>query len=186
MTATTMNIGKVRFSYVHVWEPDSIDGGDGKYSVSLIIPKSDKALVAKIQACIENAYKQGVGKFGGKLPTIWKNPLRDGDAERGEDEAYKGCYFINASSQRKPGVYKLPKPVRLITDQEEFYSGCYGFANVGFFAFNTNGNKGVACGLNHVLKTADGDYLGGRMSGEAAFNDADIPDTYDDFPGDDL
>ncbi len=175
---TKVMIGEVRFSYVHLFTPDQIDdSSEPKYSVSLIIPKSNKRLINDIKAAIDIALENGVSsKFGGKKPANWKSPLRDGDIERPDDDAYAGSYFINACSRMKPGIVKKAKDMGKatlvqITDEEEVYSGCYGYASVNFFAFNTAGNKGVAAGLNNVLKTRDGDYLGGRVSAEADFAD---------------
>ena len=90
-----------RWSYANVWEPKSINGGTPKYSVSLIIPKSDTKTLTKIQAAIEAAYKEGEAKLKGNgksVPplTAIKTPLRDGDTERPDDPAYAGCYFVNA------------------------------------------------------------------------------------------
>lgn len=95
-----------RFSYLIVNEPKAINGGIPKYSVSLIIPKSDTVTVEKIKAAIKAAYDEGQGKLKGNGKTVpplkaIKTPLRDGDDERPDDEAYAGCYFINANSANK-------------------------------------------------------------------------------------
>jgi hypothetical protein len=167
----------VRFSYLHVWEPVAIEEGqDKKYSVSLIIPKSDKPLVAKIKAAIEAAKESGkTSKFGGKVPSNLKTPLRDGDVERPDDDTYANSYFINANCKTKPGV--VDKDLNPIMDQNEMYSGCYGRASITFYPFNTSGNKGIACGLNHLQKMKDGDPLGGRSRVEDDFSEAlDIDD----------
>lgn len=167
-TATTQVItGEVRFCYVHAFEPFALDGNDPRYSVCLLIPKSNEKMVAEIKQCIQNAAQVGISKFGGKIPPNMKSPLRDGDLERPDDEAYKGCYFINANSKLRPCVvYQNRKP---IIDSTEFYSGCYGHASINFFAFNVNGNRGIACGLNHLMKTRDGEPLGGRSRVEDDF-----------------
>lgn len=179
---TKVVTGKVRMSYVHVWEPAAIsEGGEKKYSVSLIIPKSDTKTVGAIKAAIDNALKAGVGKFGGKIPAVYKNPLRDGDAERPDDEAYVGSFFLNANCKTKPGVVNaMRKPIE---NEDEFYSGCYGYASITFYAFNTNGNKGIACGLNNLMKIADGEPLGGRSTAESDFADIEVP--FDAPTGDD-
>lgn len=168
--------GKVRFSYVHVWEPRAIDESeDKKYSVSIIIPKSDKKQIETIQKAIEAAKEAGKhSKFGGKIPANLKSPLRDGDTDRPDDEAYANSYFITANAKTKPGV--VDANVQPILDQDEFYSGCYGRASITFFAFNTSGNKGIACGLNHVQKLEDGEPLGGRTSAEHDFGSDDDDD----------
>lgn len=169
---TKVITGKVRFSYLHVWEPTAIEeGGEKKYSVSLIIPKKDKATIAKINKAIEAAKEAGKAKFGGKVPANLKLPLRDGDVERPDDEAYADSYFLNANCKTKPGL--VDADVNPILDQDELYSGCYGRASVTFYAFNTAGNKGVACGLNNLQKLEDGESLGGRASAESDFGEAD-------------
>lgn len=96
--------GKVRASFVHVFEPQSINGSEPKYSCSLIIPKSDTDTVGKIREAIEQAKQEGVPKWGGKIPPNLKLPLRDGDVDRPDDPAYENSYFINATSQEQPGV----------------------------------------------------------------------------------
>lgn len=170
-TATKVITNKVRFSYLHVFEPTAIDEGqDKKYSVSLIIPKSDKETIKKINNAIEAAKEAGKAKFNGKIPTNLKTPLRDGDEERPEDEAYEGAYFINANAKTKPGLVKKgDMGLVQIEDPEELYSGCFGRASITFYAFNTSGNKGIACGLNNLMKLEDGESLGGRVSAENDF-----------------
>ena len=180
--ATTKVVIPVRFSYVHVFQPAAIgDGGEQKYSVSCIIPKSDTKTVEKVKAAIRTAFDEGVSsKFKGKRPANWKNPLRDGDLDRTADEAYQGAFFINASCKTRPGV--VDRDRQAILDEEDFYSGCYGFVSINFYAFNTNGNMGVAAGLNNVLKARDGERLGGRVSAEADFADVDASDLPFDLP----
>jgi len=143
--------GKVRFSYANVFEPKSINGSDPKYSVSLIIPKEDKVTIDKIKAAIEVAKKEGISKLGGKIPANLKTPLRDGDIDRPDDPAYANSYFVNANSTIRPGI--VDANLQPIIDSTEFYSGCYGRASIVFYAYNANGNKGIACGLqNSTLK----------------------------------
>jgi len=166
--------GKARFSYCNVWEPKSIEGSIPKYSVSLIIPKSDTKIISDIKAAIENAKKDGISKFGGKIPANLKQPLRDGDIDRPDDAAYANCYFLNANSTTKPGV--VDKNVNPILDQSELYSGCYGRASISFYAFNQNGNRGIACGLQNLQKLSDGDALGGKARAEDDFSTADDED----------
>lgn len=173
---TKVITGKVRFSYLHVWEPKAIaDEGDPKYSVALIIPKSDKATIKAIKDAIEAAKEAGkTSKFGGKIPANLKLPLRDGDEERPDDEAYANSYFLNASGKNKPGI--VDKNAKPILDQDEVYSGCFGRASITFYAFNTSGNKGIACGLNHIMKTHDGEPLGGMSTAESDFAEIVVDD----------
>ena len=179
-TNTKVRIGEVRLSYCHLFQPEAVaDGGEKKYSVSIIIPKSNTKLVAEIKAAIEAAAAAGISKFGGRRPANLKTPLRDGDLERADDDAYADAWFINASSKGKPGVVKVmnvqgEKKLVEVTNEEEVYSGCYGYVSINFFAFNNAGNKGVAAGLNNVLKTKDGTFLGGRTSAQTDFGDMDL------------
>ncbi len=160
---TKVVTGIVRLSYEHVWEPNSINGGTPKYSVSLIIPKSDKKTIEAINNAVDNAIKDGVSKFGGKLPNkaALKLPLRDGDVER-DDEAYKNAFFLNANSTTPPQI--VDTAVQPILDRNEVYSGCYAKVSVNFYAFNSNGNRGIACGLGNIQKIRDGEPLGGKSN----------------------
>ncbi len=177
--STKVITGEVRFSYAHVFEPASIEGSEPKYSVSILIDKKDKKTLERIKAAIEAAKQAGLSKFGGKVPANLKLPVRDGDTEREDDPVYAGKYFINANAKTKPGL--VDKGGNPIIDTTEFYSGCYGHASITFYAFNTSGNKGIACGLNNIMKTREGEMLGGRASAEDDF--ADLIDS--DFGDDD-
>lgn len=161
-----------RWSYANVWNPKSIDGSKPKYSVSLIIPKDDTATVNKIKAAIQSAYEEGQSKLKGNGKSVpplaaIKNPLRDGDIEKPDDEAYAGCYFVNANSATAPDVVDANR--QPIIERSEVYSGVYGRASISFYAFNVNGNKGIACGLNNLQKIRDGAPLGGKASAESDF-----------------
>ena len=173
---TKVVTGVVRLSYANVWEAVSINGGTPKYSVSLIIPKSDTKTIEAINAAVDAAIKAGAAKFGGKIPNkaALKLPLRDGDVER-DDEAYKGAYFVNANSTSAPQI--VDRAVQTILDRGEVYSGCYARVSINFYAFNSNGNRGIACGLGNIQKVRDGEPLGGKSSAAADF----ATDLDDDF-----
>mgnify|MGYP003592461063 CR=1 FL=1 len=166
-TATKV-IVPCRLSYLHCWEPDSVNGGDPKFSVSAIVSKSDIKTVEAIKAAIEQAKKDSATKWGGKIPGNLKTPLRDGDIERPDDEAYKGCYFFNANSRQAPQV--VDSKVQPILDQSEVYSGCYGRISVTFYGYNSNGNRGIAAGLGNIQKLKDGEALGGRAKAADDFS----------------
>ena len=178
ITETSLRVGEVRFSYANVFTPRrNEDGTEGKFSVQLLIPKNNKDAVDAIRYAIEAAKKAGLNeKFGGKMPVASKLhiPLRDGDEEFPDDPNYEGMYFLNASSakDRKPNVAVIEngKPIPAL-DGEDFYSGCYGAATINFYAYNTSGNTGIAAGLNGVIKTRDGEKLGGGQTMEQAFGD---------------
>ena len=167
---------KTRWSYANVWQAKSINGGTPKFSVSLIIPKSDTKTVTAVKNAIQAAYEEGQSKLKGNskfVPalTAIKTPLRDGDAERPDDEAYKDCYFINANSATAPGIVDAAR--NPIIEHSEVYSGVYGRASINFYAFNSNGNRGIACGLNNLQKISDGEPLGGKTRAEDDFADED-------------
>lgn len=168
-----------RWSYANVWDPKSINGGAPKYSVSLIIPKSDTATVAKIKKAIEAAYEEGQSKLKGNAKSVpalsvIKTPLRDGDTERPDDPAYADSYFINANSATAPGI--VDAACNPIIERSEVYSGVYGRASINFYAFNSNGNRGIAVGLNNLQKIRDGEPLGGKARAEDDFATDDDED----------
>lgn len=161
-----------RWSYAHVWEAKSINDGTPKFSVSLIIPKADTRTVAKVKAAIEAAYIEGEARLKGNGKTVpplsaIKTPLRDGDTERPDDAAYADAYFINANSATAPGI--VDADCQPIITRSEVYSGVYGRASINFYAFNSNGNRGIACGLNNLQKIRDGEPLGGKPKAEDEF-----------------
>ena len=163
-----------RLSYANIWQAKSINGGAPKYSASVLIPKSDTKTVAKVKAAIQAAYDEGEGKLKGNGKTApslasLKTPLRDGDTERPDDEAYAGHWFINADSNTAPGVVDANREP--IYDTSEIYSGVYARVSLSFYAFNSNGNRGIACALQNIQKVRDGEALGGKSKAEDDFND---------------
>ena len=169
-----------RWSYANVWDPKSINGAAPKYSVSLIIPKSDTVTVNKIKAAIQAAYEEGESKLKGTAKVcpaldVIKTPLRDGDLERSDDPTYAGSYFVNANATSAPDI--VDADCNPILTRSEVYSGVYGRASISFYAFNSSGNKGIACGLNNLQKIRDGEPLGGKASAESDF----ATDDDDDF-----
>lgn len=173
---------KTVWSYVNAWEPKSINGGTPKYSVSLIIPKSDTKTIQKIEAAIQAAYEEGEAKLKGNGKSVpllkaIKTPLRDGDIERPDDPVYADSYFINANSATAPGI--VDADCNPILERSEVYSGVKGRASISLYAFNSNGNRGIACGLNNLQKISDGTPLGSRTRAEDDF--ATVDDDDDDF-----
>lgn len=167
MSNTKVVTGRARLSYVNLFTPRAQnEGQDAKYSVCVLIPKSDTKTVNAIKAAIEAAKEAGKASWGGKVPPGLKVPLRDGDTERDTAE-YKGHWFINASSKNRPGV--VDANVQAILDSDQVYSGCYGRVSINFYAYNTNGNRGIAAGLGNVQKVADGEPLSGRTRAEDDF-----------------
>ena len=182
---TQITTGKVRFSYVHLFTPKpSMDGSAAKYQVTLLIPKTDKATLAKINDAIEHARGAFVVKTGKKLPAKLASTLHDGDGTRDNGENFgpecKGCYVMTVSSANPPVIVdanKLP-----ITNPQELYSGCYGRAIINFYVYDYMGKRGVSAGLNGIMKLHDGDPLAGGIVTDADWDD-DWEDTEDDLLG---
>lgn len=174
--STKVVTGKVRFSYVQLFEAKATDGGAPKYSVQLIIPKNDTTTLGKIRAAITEAAENFRKKNGAaSLPAKPIDPLHDGDGVKpSSGEPYgpecKGCYVmsISCSETQKPVVVDaFGNP---ITDPAEVYSGCYGRASVNFYGYN-NRKKGVGAGLLAIQKLHDGEPLGGARGSADDFAD---------------
>jgi hypothetical protein len=172
-----------RISFANIWQPKSINGSEEKYSVSCLIPKSDKATLMKIHKAVETAKEDGKArKWNGKIPPNLKLPLRDGDIERPDDENYAGHMFLNATSKEAPQI--VDRRVQPIMDAMECGSGDYCNVSVNFYPFNANGNRGVAAGLGHIQKVKDGERLSGRTNAASDFeelaDDVDATGVFDD------
>lgn len=190
INGTKVVTNEVRMSYAQVFEPKAMDeSSKEKYSISLLIPKTDTETLDFIEQAIAAAHKEGKEKYGKKWPAKPKTTFRDGDEERSDDEAYVGHMFLNCSSTTKPGVVMAApagspvKTIQLTTD-EEFYSGCYGKAAINFYAYDASGNRGISAGLNNLLFTRDGERFAGKDSAENDFEgefDSEDEDGADDF-----
>jgi hypothetical protein len=179
MNKTQITTGKVRFSYVHAFEPKLDNNGVEKYSVTLLIPKTDKQTLKKIEAAMEAAkevYKQK--KPGKKLPTKINTTLHDGDGEKENGGEYgpecRGHMVINVSSKMKPVIVYADKTP--MTEPTELYSGCYGRAVINFYVYDTSGKVGLTAGLNGIMKLEDGEPLAGGI-----VTDSDWDDDFDDY-----
>ena len=174
-----------RISFANIWEPKSINGSEEKYSVSCIIPKDDMKTLAKIHKAVEAAKEAGKSKkWGGKIPPNIKLPLRDGDIDRPDDDAYENAFFINATSKDAPQI--VDRKVQPILDPMDCGSGDYCNVSVNFYAFNANGNRGIAAGLGNILKIKDGERLAGRASAASDFSEVEEADDEDVLAGDDI
>lgn len=174
---TKVVFGPCRLSFTHVFNKYSPNGeGDGKYMTNVLIPKSEKKTIKALEQAIEAAKKAGVvSKWGGKEPKKLDMPLHDGDDK--EDDVYQDHFYINAKCNTRPGV--VDKNKNPIVDEEEMYSGVWAFVSVTFYAYDASGNRGVACGLNNLMKFKDDDHLGGRVSADSDFADIDDVDDED-------
>lgn len=187
--STKITTGKVRFSYVNVFEPKATQNGQEKYSITLLIPKSDTFTLNLIQGAIKEAKEQYLEKGKGKqLPSNLKHTIHDGDGERpngGEFGAEcKGHFVMTVSSNTMPVIIDAQK--KIITDPKEVYSGCYGRAIINFFVYDTQGSKGVSAGLQAIMKLHDGEPLSGAVVTDSdwdnGWQDADAQ-AFDDLLG---
>lgn len=175
MGKTQITTGKVRFSYVNIFEPKVMpDGETEKYSITLLIPKTDTQTLKKIEDAI-TAAKEGY-KYKNpskKLPANLSTTLHDGDGERpsgGEfSDECKGHMVMTVSSKTKPVIVDAGKTP--IVEASEVYSGCYGRAVLNFYVYDTHGNKGVTAGLNGVMKLTDGEPLAGGVVTDSDWDD---------------
>lgn len=177
---TKVIFGQVRLSHTHLFSKFAPDGdpAGGKYMTNALIPRGEKETVKAIRQAIEAARKGGiVSKWGGREPKKVDLPLRDGDDKEDGDEAYAGHYYVDAKCGTRPGVVDRDKSP--IVDEEEMYSGVWAVLSVTFYPYDVNGNRGVACGLNNVMKYKDGERLGGRVSADADFAGLDMEDDED-------
>jgi hypothetical protein len=183
-TQATRVVIPCRISFANIWEPRSVNGSEEKYSVSCLIPKTDKATLAKIHKAIEATKEVAQSKrWGGKIPANLKLPLHDGDTERGDDENYEGMMYFNATSKDAPQI--VDRKVQPILDPMECGSGDYCNVSVNFYGFNTNGNRGVAAGLQNIQLVKHGERLAGKASASSDFEEIEGEDESEVF-GDDL
>lgn len=180
INGTQVTTGKVRLSYVYIFTPKPNDdpNAPAKYGVCLLIPKSDTQTMNEIRQACETARKDSAGKFNGKVPTSLPLPYHDGDKEKPNGGEYgpecKGMWVMNASTNKKvPVVDRHKQP---ITDSTELYSGCWGRAAINLGAYNSHGNRGIACYINALQKVADDDPLGSSVDVNAAFSALDDDD----------
>lgn len=181
-TGTKVITNKVRLSYANVLKPKAFEGQAEKYSCTLLIPKSDSETLEAIERAIDTAFREdGGAKLKGIKRSNVKTTLRDGDEMVETNPEYEGCMFMNVSSTQAPGI--LDRHKRRVTDlpnpDEEVYSGVYALASINFFAYNTNGNKGISAGLNNLLIVEKGERLAGRPDAEADFDEFEFEDEED-------
>ncbi len=173
---TKVLTGEVRLSYAHLSEPyanPNQANSEPKYSVTLLIPKTDAATKADIDSAIRAAYEAAVvNDWKGARPQLRSALIYDGDGLRNDGGKFgpecAGHWVITASTKRKPQVVDISN-INCDLAPQDIYSGMYARVTLNFFAFNSNGNKGVGCGLGNVMKTRDGEPLAGGASAASDF-----------------
>lgn len=165
---TNVTTGEARLSYVHLFKPYAHQpGAEEKFSCTILVPKSDTATKARIDAAIEAAKQKGIsGKWNGVCPPIVPTPVHDGDGVRPSDGMPFGAeckghwvFTANTSVDYPPEVVDQNRNPMI--NQSEMYSGVYAMVNVEFFPYMFGGKKGIGCSLGPVKKVRDGEPLGG-------------------------
>lgn len=173
--ATKVLTGEVRLSYANLTEPRAQSPGAApKYSVSLLIPKTDTATIENIRASIEAAAAEAQGKkWNGYRPPNIYSILHDGDGAKENGKPYgdecKGHYVLNASSNQKPDVVHQ-SDIKTSLSPSDIYSGMYGRVTINFYGYSQPQKIGVGCGLGNVMKTREGEPLSGGASAESDFD----------------
>lgn len=164
-----------RIAFVHLDEPWSNNPKENapKFGLTAIISKEDKKTMEIIRKAEANALELGVKtKFQGKRPYEPKSVIHDGERQQGR-EGFDDCFYIGASSPANSRPATLNKFKEAIPPTE-LYSGCYALVSINFYPYNTGGSKGVAAGLNAVLKMYDGERFGGGGDGSKDFDGIEI------------
>lgn len=176
MNTTTITIGEVRLSYCNLFQPRANQAGqEPKFSVTVLVPKTNTAAKSAIDAAINAALEAGVSKcWNGVKPPVPSICVHDGDGVRPSDgqpfgAECKGMWVFTASCKADRPPFVVDANVQPIINQVDVYSGMWGRVNVTFFPYNSAGKKGIGCGLNGVQKLRDGDPLGSRVTAEEAF-----------------
>lgn len=159
-----------RLSYAHLDAPWGNAEGEKKYQTVAII--DDEDTVKTVREAIQQARNEGIAKlWKGEAPRKMQLPLKSGDEEYPDDPVYAGKWYFSAKSRTPvPCLNALKQPI----DPVECYSGCYCMVSVNFYAYDAAGGKGVAAGLNAVLKHTEGERLGGDRDGSKDFDDLDF------------
>ena len=173
---------ETRWAYVNVWEPRSFDGSPARYSVCLIIPKTDVGTLRKIQRAKMAAWQVWLarpdGGWNSSTEEFVRDPLHDGDLERPDDPAYENAFFLHATSLWAPEI--VDENLEPVKNREQVYSGVYGRASIRFFAYKgSDGTAGITARLNHLQLLSSGEMLGGRSTAQEDFalaEDEDDPD----------
>ena len=188
--------GEVRFSFCHLFEPYAFqDGQDAKYSMAILIPKTDKKTISMIKDAYEKAKQEGVEKYGKSFASKASPLVRpigsnygllrdaDQDEELSADSNYAGHYIMNLKSTKAPQVLAKETGRQLVTKEnggdDVVYSGCYGKVSFSVYPY-ANVQTGISASLNNVLKTKDGERFGGWTSAVDDFADELEDADYDD------
>lgn len=174
-----ITINNVRLSYCNLFQPKppkDNPNGEKKFGCVVLVPKTDTAAKAAIDAAIAQATDAGVSKvWGGIRPPQPNICVHDGDGPRPSDgmpygEECKSMWVFAASAKADKPPFVVDGQVQKIIDPTQVYSGMWANVNVNFYAYNFSGKKGIGCGLNGVQKLRDDTPLSGQVTAEEAFS----------------
>jgi hypothetical protein len=183
-----------RVSYPKVFKAElNSQNGRMEYSIVALFKKGED--ISKLKAAANAVLVEKFGADKSKWPKNLKSPFRDQEDKMKDgklpDGYEAGAIFLNLKSTQKPGL--VDKDVQPITDQNEFYPGCWAHATVKAFYFGDKpehkGNKGVAFSVNNIQKLRDDTPIASsKASAESDFGPADggsaaAPESSDDIWG---
>jgi hypothetical protein len=155
-----------RVAFPEVFKAVSYEGGDAKFSITMLFDKAEDLSALKR---IASAAKKE--KWGDDPPKNLRSPFRDADEEGKETNGYAGKIFVKASTKFQPGLVDAKR--QPIIDETEFYAGCWARATVTAYAYSVKGNHGIAFNLGNVQKLKDDDSF---MGGVSAADDFGAPE----------
>lgn len=167
----------VRFRYLNIWEPVSVNGSGARYSVGCLISKEDKASINKMNKAFEEAKKNYISKYGEIDPETFKNPIKDGDIKDNADDSFKNSFFINANCK-----YNAPEvvdaKVEKITDKSMLAVGDYGKISVTFYPYHGKDGQGVAVLLGNIQFLRKGVPIYDKVSATDEFEVVEVEENF--------
>lgn len=165
-----------RASFPNLFVPKAMqEGQTPKYSVSAVFEpdkfnEADKKRWAAILALLDETSMEKFKKKVDQLPANFKRAIRDGE-EKADLEGYgPGKVFANLTSKLKPGVVDANGNDM---NPDDIYPGCYLRATVSAYAYDMNGGKGIALGLQNIRFVRDGERLDARTDAGEDFKDVE-------------
>ena len=184
MANHAITVEDVRLSYVNLFQPKppfNNPQGDPKFSVTILVPKTNQAAKALIDQEIAQAIEDGVvSRWNGVRPPQPAICVHDGDGPRPSDglafgAECRGCWVFTASCKADRPPFVVDEYVQPILDPTKMYSGVWANVSVTFFAYSNAGKKGIGCGLNGVQRLRDGEPLGSSVTAQDAFKPVAAP-----------
>ncbi|EMQ4336866.1 DUF2815 family protein [Salmonella enterica subsp. enterica serovar Newport] len=169
-----IKISNVRASYPHLDKPyGGEDGGEPKYSLTLLMPKSthgeiEKVIREQIEVTKKN-HKTGPLKVAPSMLFI-----KDGDTDFPDKPECEGMWVISARERKRPDVYNIEREELTTSSEilEEIYGGCWVSVVIRPWSQENKFGKRVNANLISVLKRKDDEPFGeGRVDTSDAWDD---------------